>query len=196
MNVSSSQDGLPNINGQGQGWRRPLLSPPRAACEDPAVDGNSVEKVLAVAGFFAAAVLPRRGTGLGFGDVKLAALDRVNIRNVRLMLEGPVVAHPTDNQFGAKINGEFDPVLEVLLNDQPGWIKWQATPGHVMVLGEVIEVPELAMGGPTRLSDDSIAAVRNAIDQGSTDGLPLTFKLDPDDRLRIWMPDRLNQEVL
>ena len=119
----------------------------------------------------------------------LTGLDRVNIRNVRLILEGHVVAHPIDNQIGAKINGEFDPTtLEVLLNGQPGWIKWQSSPGHVMVLGEVIELPEHAVGGPARLSEDNLAAVRAAIDHGSTDGMPLTFRLDPDDRLRIWMP--------
>lgn len=50
--------------------------------------------------------------------------------------------------------------------------------------------------GRPRLSDDNIAAVRAAIDQGLTDGVPLTFQLAPDDRLRIWMPDRLNREVL
>jgi hypothetical protein len=127
----------------------------------------------------------------------LTGLDRVNIRNVRLILEGHVVAHPTDNQVGAKINGKFDPTtLEVLLNGQPGWIKWQASPRHVMVLGQVIELSELAVGGPARLSEDNIAAVRAAIDQGSTDGIPLTFRLDPDDRLRIWMPGRLKREVL
>jgi hypothetical protein len=84
----------------------------------------------------------------------------------------------------------------VLLNGQPGWLKWEASPGHVMVLNEVIEVPELTMGGPTRLSDQDIAGVRKAIAQGATDGLPLKFKLDdPDDRLRIWLPDRLDRET-
>jgi hypothetical protein len=128
----------------------------------------------------------------------LTGLDRVNIRNVRLILEGHVVAHPTDNQIGTKINGEINPTtLEMLLTGQPGWIKWQASPGHVTVLGEVIELPELAVGGPARLSEDNIAAVRTAIDQGgSTDGMQLTFRLDPDDRLRIWMPGRLKREVL
>jgi hypothetical protein len=108
----------------------------------------------------------------------LTALDRVNIRNARLMLEGHVVAHPTDNQFGARINGELDSALEVLLNGQPGWMKWEASPAHLTVLDEVIEVPELAVGGPTRLSDEDIAGIRRAIAEGVTDGLPLRFKLD------------------
>jgi hypothetical protein len=113
------------------------------------------------------------------------------------MLEGHVVSDTTDNQFRARINGEFDTVLEVLLNGQPGWMEWESSSAHLMMLEEVIEVPELAVGGPTRLSDEDIAGVRKAIAQGVTDGLPLKFKLDdPEDRLRIWMPDRLTRETL
>jgi hypothetical protein len=76
-------------------------------------------------------------------------------------------------------------------------LKWESSPAHLMVLEDVIEVSELAVGGPTRLSDEDIAGVRKAIAQGVTDGLPLKFKLDdPEDRLRIWMPDRLTRETL
>lgn len=35
----------------------------------------------------------------------LTGLDRVTVRNIRLMLEGHVVAHPTDTQFGATLTG-------------------------------------------------------------------------------------------
>ena len=96
----------------------------------------------------------------------MTALDRVNIRNVRLMLEGHVVAHPTDNQFGAGINGEFDTILEVLLTGQPGWMKWEGSPAQLKGLEQVIEVPSLAVGGPTRLSGEAIAAVRGATRRG------------------------------
>jgi hypothetical protein len=52
------------------------------------------------------------------------------------------------------------------------------------------------MGGPVRLNHDDIAAIRSAIDRGSTDGLPLRFRMDRDDRLRIWLPDRFKGHIL
>jgi hypothetical protein len=43
------------------------------------------------------------------------------------------------------------------------------------------------------LAEDNIGTIRTAVNNGSSmDGLPLKFHLiDPNDRLRLWLPDRL-----
>lgn len=128
---------------------------------------------------------------------QLSWVDRVNIRNARLLLEGNVVAHPTDNQIGATIKGDLDPSFDQLLHpDTHGWIKWEGEPAQLIVMNQIVDVPVLALGGPLRLSDESIEAIRKATEQGQTDGIPITFRLDQNDRLRIWLPDRLNRKVL
>jgi hypothetical protein len=126
----------------------------------------------------------------------LTRLQRVDVRNVRLMLEGHVVAHPTWNQLGARIEGQLDSGLAAFLDGEPRWVKVQTSPGQLKLLNEIIDVPEVAMGGPVHLNQDDIAAIRSAIDNGSAEGLPLTFRLDPDDRLRIWLPDRFKDQIL
>jgi hypothetical protein len=128
----------------------------------------------------------------------LTGFDRVAIRNARLMLQGYVVAHATHTAFGAKVSGELDPAIETFFDGEPRWMKWEGSPGQFEVLGQVIEVPVVAVGGPVRLAEDDIAAIRTAVENGSsTDGLPLKFHLtDPDDRLRLWLPDRFKAEQL
>ena len=127
----------------------------------------------------------------------LTGLDRVTVRNTRLMLEGHVVAHPTDTQFGATLTGVWNSTLDVLLGRKHGWMKWEGEDAQLKVLDKMVSVPKLAMGGPTRLSKQTVADVRKALKRGKTDGLRLTFQLDdPEDRLRIWMPDRFKGEKL
>jgi hypothetical protein len=128
----------------------------------------------------------------------LTGSDRVDIRNSRLMLEGHVVAHPLTNQFNAKVNGELDPCLEIVLDGEPRWFKWEASPGQLKVMDRLIDVPEVAIGAPVRLAEESITAIRRALDRGdSTDGLPLRFHtVDSTDRMRLWLPDRFKGEQL
>ena len=114
------------------------------------------------------------------------------------MLEGHVVAHATHTAFGAKVNGELDPAIETFFDGEPRWMKWEGSRSQFAVLSQTVDIPNLAVGGPVRLDEDNIGMIRNAVDNGtSTDGLPLTFRLlDPDDRLRFWLPDRFKGEQL
>ena len=78
----------------------------------------------------------------------LTGSDRVDIRNSRLMLEGHVVAHPLTNQFNAQVNGELDPSLEVVLDGEPRWFKWEASPGQLKVLDHSLTSLRSPSAGP------------------------------------------------
>ena len=128
----------------------------------------------------------------------LTGFDRIDVRTARLMLEGHVVAHREWNHFNAKVNGDLDPTLETFFDGEPRWMKWEGSPSQLKVLGQLVDVPEAAVGGPVRLIEDDIATLRRALDNGSsTDSLPLRFRtVDPQDRLRQWLPDRFRGEQL
>lgn len=53
---------------------------------------------------------------------ELSVIDRIMIRNVRLMLEGHCVVHPVANQFNATLDDSAGQGLRPLLTTSPGWL--------------------------------------------------------------------------
>lgn len=122
---------------------------------------------------------------------ELGVIERINIRNLRLMLEGSVVVHPSANQMNGKFNGDFDSSMEVLLDSQPRWFRYITEPARFNILGKDLTLPELAVAGPAFLSTDDVDSIRRAVAAGELAGHPLTLRLQPGDLLRLWLPDRL-----
>jgi hypothetical protein len=121
----------------------------------------------------------------------MTGLDRITIRGLRLMLEGHVVAHPTANSGNFTITGEPDAAFRELLDGQPRWFQWHVSQAEEAVLGKTIRLQQLAIGGPCFLDDASIQALQTAFATQSTEGLGITLRVDADDRLRTWLPDRV-----
>jgi hypothetical protein len=107
------------------------------------------------------------------------------------MLEGHVVAHPTANCANFTITGEPDAAFRELLDGQPRWFQWHVSQAEETVLGKTIRLQQLAIGGPCFLDDASIQALQTAFATQSTEGLGITLRVDANDRLRTWLPDRV-----
>jgi hypothetical protein len=123
---------------------------------------------------------------------ELTVLDRIMIRNLRLMLEGHCVAHPTHNRLGAKLSGFYLETLDQVLTPDYGWFMQTGGRAEVILLGQRVPLPALnflALARPTEGTD--LDELKAALRSGNGAGRTLNFELRPGDRVRMYLPDRM-----
>lgn len=121
---------------------------------------------------------------------RVEARERVDIRNVRLMLEGHCVADPTANCITAQLSGDRDEALDQLLTTDPRWLLVTTEPGQFEILGQTIVLPQLSYAGYVFLAQEELDAIGQAFDDKSAYGHPVTMRMRPGDRVRMFLPDR------
>jgi hypothetical protein len=118
------------------------------------------------------------------------AVERVHIRNLRLMLEGHCVAHPTANSMTIGLSGDRDQSLDQFLNTDPKWMMFTSEPGSLEVLGQTIYLPALSYAAHFTVSQEQIDAAEAAFENNAAAGHGVVLKTRPRDRLRMFLPDR------
>ena len=124
---------------------------------------------------------------------RIDAEERVMIRNIRLMLEGYCVAHPTWTTLTAELTGIREEGLDRLLTVDPYWIvrsnEWATLP----LLGQDIKLSEFCIGGIVALEPDQLREVQAALAAGTAGGMTLRMSCRPGDRLRMFLRGRIDQ---
>lgn len=121
---------------------------------------------------------------------QVEARERVDIRNVRLMLEGHCVADPIANCITAQLSGDRDEAFDQLLTTDARWLRATKEPGQFEILGQSIIFPQLSYVGYVFLTGDELDAISRAFDEHSAHGHPVTLRMRPRDRVRMFLPDR------
>jgi hypothetical protein len=98
------------------------------------------------------------------------AVERVHIRNLRLMLEGHCVAHPTANSMTIGLSGDRDQSLDQFLNTDPKWMMFTSEPGSLEVLGQTIYLPALSYAAHFTVSQEQIDAAEAAFENNAAAG--------------------------
>jgi hypothetical protein len=122
---------------------------------------------------------------------ELNVLDRILIRNLRLMLEGHCVAHPTATRMTITLNGDWDDSLEQLFTTELHWLMHSQEVGELTVLGQPIRLPNLSGGAAVSLEQHQVDEIRAAFAAGTAAGLEVNFRVRPDDRVRLFLGDRV-----
>lgn len=120
---------------------------------------------------------------------EITQLDRVTVRNLRLMLDGKCVVHPQLAQTSFTLNGERSDALVQAIRG-PGALAISSGAGDVLRLfGRDLRLPQIryVLVNPVVAEADSIIA---ALDEGTAAGLEVTFKLPAGEHVRMFMPDR------
>jgi hypothetical protein len=124
---------------------------------------------------------------------RIDAEERVMIRNIRLMLEGHVVAHPTWTTLTAQLTGIREEGLDRLLTVDPYWIvrsnEWATLP----LLGQEIKLSEFCIGGIVTLEPGHLQEVQAALAAGTANGMTLRMSCRSGDRLRMYLGGRIDQ---
>lgn len=115
--------------------------------------------------------------------------DRINIRNVRLMLEGHCVAHPTYNVFTMHLSGTRDDGLDRLLTEEPFWLIRQTDEATLNLLDVDIKIKNLCFGGIFTIDPDELSRINTALDRGEAAGMRLRLRCRPKDRIRMLISD-------
>jgi hypothetical protein len=102
---------------------------------------------------------------------RIDAEERVMIRNLRLMLEGHCVAHPTWIAMTTKLTGQREEGLERLLTTDPQWVIRSSESATVPLLGQDIKLKQFCIGGIFVLEPDHLHEVQTALDEGTADGM-------------------------
>jgi hypothetical protein len=121
---------------------------------------------------------------------RIEAEERVDIRNLRLMLESHCVAHPTANSMTIRLNGERDEAFDQFLTVDPKWMLFTAEPGSVEILGQTIVLPKLSYVAHVFLTQEEIDAVEQAFLTNAAENHPVKLRTRPQDRLRMYLPNR------
>ena len=116
--------------------------------------------------------------------------ERIMIRNLRLMLEGHCVAHPTHTRFTARLNGTWDDSLDSILTTEYRWVMHRQAQGELKILGQTILLPALGQAALVHLDQADVDDIRAAFAAGTAAGRVLSFRVRPGDRLRMFLPDR------
>ena len=122
---------------------------------------------------------------------ELTVIDRLEIRNVRMMLEGHVVVHPQFNVFTFTLSGQ-DPETVADMLSQPG--HFMVSPEDdiqlVEILGRQIRVPAIrALIANAKLVDE--ADLRKAIAEGKATNKQSKIQAAKGENGRLFMPARL-----
>ncbi len=121
---------------------------------------------------------------------EIVAEERVQIRNLRLMLEGHCVAHPTATSMTIHLNGERDGSLDQFLNTDPKWMLFTGERASIEILGQTIALPALSYAAHFLLSQTELDAAENAFETGTAENHPVVLQTRPGDRVRMFLPDR------
>lgn len=137
-------------------------------------------------------VIEENAAGARFHMPKeLPVLDRIEIRNLRLMLEGKVAVHPQFNVFTFTLSGEKpEELLRVLSGRGHFMVSPEQDTQFVEVLGRQIRVP----GIRALLVDAELLsgkAIQAAIDEGTAAGVVGKLRARGGDNVRLFMPGRL-----
>lgn len=117
--------------------------------------------------------------------------ERINIRNLRLLLEGHCVAHPTNTSLTAKLSGDRDDSFDQMLTTDLHWMVGTIEPAGVTVLGQTIMIEKLSHAAAVSLTQDEIAAVNSVFAEGRAAGHPIKWRTKPGDRIRMFIPTRM-----
>ena len=132
----------------------------------------------------------QRAAGARFPvPAEITQLDRVTVRNLRLMLDGKCVVHPQLAQTSFTLNGERSDALVQAIRG-PGAMAISPGAGDgIRLLGRDLGLPQIryVLVNPVVAEADSIIA---ALDEGTAAGLEVTFKLPAGEHVRMFMPDR------
>ncbi len=130
------------------------------------------------------------GTGARFRyPSELFDEERIMIRNVRLMLEGHCVAHPSFADVNLTLSGRDAGFSEVLTTELR-WMMQEAEYAEITILGQQVVLPNLSTVAFVRLEQQDIDEVRAAFQRGDAAGMKLTFRGRPGDRVRMLLRDR------
>jgi hypothetical protein len=110
---------------------------------------------------------------------ELKVIDRIMIRNLRLMLEGHCVAHPTATRMTVTLNGEWDADLEQLFTTEVGWLMHTQDVGELTILGQAIRLPHLSGAAAVSLEQDEVDEIRAAFTAGTAAGHEVNFRVRP-----------------
>ncbi|TDU84015.1 hypothetical protein EV138_6483 [Kribbella voronezhensis] len=121
---------------------------------------------------------------------QLNVVERIMIRNLQLMLAGHCVIHPTADAFNGTFNGETEGLAEQVLTTAPHWLLYATEIGHINLLGQTIQVPNLTYAAVVQLTEDQLAAARNSLAASDIAGQPISFPVRAGDRLRMFIGDR------
>lgn len=121
---------------------------------------------------------------------RVEARERVEIRNVRLMLDGHCVADPTANSITVELTGDRGETLDQLLSTDLKWLRLTKKPAQFELLGQSIIFPQLCYIGYVFLTQDEVDSVAQAFDDNRAQGHQVTLRMRPGDRVRLFLPDR------
>ena len=124
---------------------------------------------------------------------QIDAEERVMIRNLRLMLEGHCVAHPTWTSVTAELSGERDEGLEALLTTDPKWLLRTNDTATLTLLGQNVNLKQLGLAGLFTLDPDQLLDIEDAFVKGTAPGKKIYFRCRKGDRIRMFLGDRFDQ---
>ncbi|WP_457059240.1 hypothetical protein [Kribbella sp. CWNU-51] len=122
---------------------------------------------------------------------ELDVVERIMIRNLRLMLEGHCVVHPTATRFTVTLMGDWDDKLDQVLTTQLGWMMCVQERGELTILGRTIRLPNLGAAAAVYLEQADVDDLRAAFANGTAAGKVANFQVRPGDRVRLYLADRI-----
>lgn len=122
-------------------------------------------------------------------------LERVRVRNARLMYEGLVVAEPASHgTVSLTLNGDGEAEITKLLSPHGIWLGWSTPHAQIEFFGNVIEVPELRYTALISAIPTSARKIRRAFRMNRAADAVLTMSMREGDCVRAYMPDRVAPE--
>lgn len=116
--------------------------------------------------------------------------ERIQIRNLRLMLEGHCVAHPTADSMTVRLSGEHEPSLDQFLTVEPKWMLFTGESASIEILGQTISLPALSYTAHVVIDQEQLDAVGLAFDTNTAADHPVILRTRPGDRWRMFLPNR------
>jgi hypothetical protein len=117
----------------------------------------------------------------------VSPLERIEVRSVRLMLDGKCVVHPQWAQVSFTLTGDYAESLEAALTGR-GAIALSSGNGEYVLLNRQLSVPEIRFVLPDHYVDSAEALVAG-LKRGDAAGEAVTFKMRPGEHVRMFMPD-------
>jgi hypothetical protein len=131
------------------------------------------------------------GTGTRFRyPAELPIEERIMIRNLRLMLEGHCVAHPSFADVNVTLSGARDTGFSDMLTTELRWMMQEAEYAEVTILGQQVVLTKLSTMAAVRLEQQDVEEVKAAFQRGDAAGMEVTFHGRPGDRVRMFLRDR------
>ena len=122
---------------------------------------------------------------------EIGAIERIHIRNLRLMIEGHCVAHPTANLVTSKLSGRRDAGFDRFLTPEPRWVVATFESATAEILDQPIEIPTLTYAALVSLTEEDLADIERNLANGTAEGLEMRLRTAPHDRVRMYLSDRI-----